>query len=63
MRLRVRFPLHGATHEAELVTRVDRGLLSRFTPGSTIHLLVDPEDPDQVALDRSASVVELPRSW
>src|SRR5699024_3229769 len=47
VRLRVRFPLHGTTHEVELVTSIDRELLSGFTPGSTIHLLVDPEAPDQ----------------
>lgn len=63
VRLRVRFPLHGTTHEVELVTSIDRELLSGFTPGSTIHLLVDPEAPDQVAVDRRASVVNLPRSW
>lgn len=63
LRLRVRFAFNGSAHEAELMTRVDRGLLLRFAPGSSIHLLVDPEEPDQVAVDRETSPVGLPRSW
>lgn len=63
MRLRVQFPFSTSQHDAELVTCIDRGLLTGFAPGSRIHLLVDPENPDQVAVDRSANAVELPRSW
>jgi len=63
MRLRVQFRLSTSQHDAELVTRIDRGLLTGFAPGSSIHLLVDLEDPDQVAIDRGANAVELPRSW
>lgn len=63
MRLRVRFPFRGTAHDAELVVRIDRGLIAGFSPGSSVHLLVDPADPDQVAVDRGGSAVELPRSW
>ncbi len=63
MRLRVRFPFHGSAHDAELVVCIDRAFLAGFAPGSSIHLLVDPEEPGQVAVDRETSPVELPRSW
>ncbi|MEV7230774.1 hypothetical protein AB0M79_27690 [Polymorphospora sp. NPDC051019] len=62
-RRRAQFPLHGSPHDAELVVHIDRGFLAGFSPGSSIHLLVDPENPEQVAVDCSANAVELPRSW
>lgn len=62
MRLHARFPFRGSSHDAELVVRIDRALVAGFSPGSTVHLLVDPADPGDVAIDRSRSPVELPRS-
>lgn len=62
MRLHVGFPVEGAQHEAELVVCIDRGLLTDFSPGASIHLLADPADLSQVAVDRARNAVELPRS-
>jgi len=61
VRLQVAFPHDGSLLDAELVVTIDRGLIAGFAPGNVIHLLVDPEDPSQVAVDRTASIVEVPR--
>ncbi|MFJ2620640.1 hypothetical protein [Glutamicibacter sp. NPDC087344] len=61
LRLLVQFLLDEVPHQAELVAGIDRGLLSGFSPGSGVFLLVDPKDPGRVAIDRSRSFVKIPR--
>lgn len=61
--IKASFILNNVEHETELPIHVDRGLLNRIAPGSHLHLLVDPDDPAQVAVDRARSPVEVPDGW
>ena len=63
MRLRVSYRVDQIAHESDLVATIDRGLLTDFAPGKSIHLLVDPADSSQIAIDRERSPMEVPRSW
>ncbi|MDF1488584.1 DUF3592 domain-containing protein [Tessaracoccus caeni] len=47
--------------EIVVPVRVEKELVSRFSPGHIVHVLYDPTDPSLVAVDRERSPVSIPR--
>lgn len=62
-RITIEFEVIGENRETSVFVRVEDEVVARFSPGSTVHVLVDPAKPDCIAIDRELSPVSVPRSW
>jgi len=49
----------GTRHQAELTVKVEDALLPNFATGKTVHILYDRAHPDQVAIDRERTPLQV----
>lgn len=63
LKLTIALNTDGMRWDVVLYVRVERELVASFRPGKTVHVLYDPHDPSQVAIDRDLSPVSIPSTW